>query len=334
MFSEGAFPVPIAPPAEASVRRVDPCTLVTYDDATRVFGQPASSTSESTSPQVWQCRWVARHDSQRNVSITVDESPHRDVRGFMRNAARNGHGAVEGVGEEAYAFNSPAGFTQLDIREGDGLLALLLNDASRTDRVDALVEVGRKAVERLRSGEGVHMEPGPLQAIVGRWTAGHEGEQLELDVSDDLALTLSARGSSGELTEGKGYVDLLEDGRARLHLPPGVGRTMGAKFDHDAIAQRFYENGFEMMLFDGSRIAWSRPGTVAAPDAPPKPSSASGTTTAAAPQSAPSGQSDLDRAKQTTSDAGRKAVDATGRAASEVGGFFKGLFGKRPKKDE
>lgn len=223
--SDQAYLVPLRT-AAAPVRTVQACTLVTMRQAQTVLGGPVRSVTPATDePRTWSCVYQRLGDRRLQISLTVDENPNRDAKGYMANQRRNGHVGVAGLGDEAYLFDSPAGFAQLDVLVGDTLLQFGLSGPD-FDRTVAIEGLAKTAVARLAGGGGRTVEAAPEDRLVGTWVARDRDWRLLMTIKPDRAFNLSVAGDlTGTMSAGGGRWTLVT--RARRPLADGTYTSRG-----------------------------------------------------------------------------------------------------------
>ncbi|MEA3411675.1 MAG: hypothetical protein U9R74_09060 [Pseudomonadota bacterium] len=182
-----SYLIPTEPQAAATVRVVDPCRLITTQDAEYALGAAVHRVPPHyDEPHTWSCIYQVGDDQRQRLSLKMDENPAVNSRGYMANRRKS----VPDLGDEAYVFDSPAGFATLDVRLGDTLLKFGLGnpDSGREQTITALAQ---QAVGRMVAGEGILAEALPDAKLTGEWTATHDNRKLLLIVRPDKALTLS-----------------------------------------------------------------------------------------------------------------------------------------------
>lgn len=189
--SDRTYLIPAQPSTDDSVRVVDACRLITSQEAQAALQKPVHSvTPDTAQPHTWSCLYQVGSNAQQQLGITIDENPARNAHAFMDRQRRNGRRAVSGLGDEAYLFDSPAGFAQLDVRLGDTLMQLSLSGPT-SGREQTITRLARQAVARVASGEAIGADEAPDARLVGNWNIVHRNLRLALEVRPDQSLRLS-----------------------------------------------------------------------------------------------------------------------------------------------
>ncbi len=125
--------VTLAVPARAG--GVDVCSLIEPSQIEAALGGPAARAPGGT---VNGCAWRSAAVAGDGVTIQVDDGGQEK---FAFDRGRLTTVALPGVGDDAFAFNSVAGFVQLGLMKGGTYVTLVLqlqNDPGRLDKAKAL----------------------------------------------------------------------------------------------------------------------------------------------------------------------------------------------------
>ena len=147
-----------------SQTKTDPCALATVDEVADAL---QDQVGPGQNDGIGDCQYQGASGYQSQLQIGVDENPGR-AGFFDAQAAQGNMQPVEGVGDGALAFDSPAGFTQVMVLKGDVLMSVTLSSERVTDRLAAASALARLAVERLGTEAAMAKIPG-LEALVGDW---------------------------------------------------------------------------------------------------------------------------------------------------------------------
>lgn len=146
--------------------KTDPCALVTADEVAAAL-QDRVGPGENDGIGDCNFRGASGYDSA--AAIAVDENPgRRDF--FESQAARGNVTRLDGIAEGAFAFDSPAGFTQVTLLKGETLATVTLSSPRLANRLEAAAALARAAAARLGTEAALAKEPG-LEALVGEWFA-------------------------------------------------------------------------------------------------------------------------------------------------------------------
>jgi hypothetical protein len=175
---------------QSTIRTIDPWALITADEAAQALGVPVvRGNPTSQGMNTWSCLYHSTQSKQIQVQLLIDESPHRDKKGVMDNMKRQGHTPIPGLGDEAYYFDSPIGFFQLDVLVGDTLLQFGMN-GTEDELTKAKTLVG-KAIQRMISGEGAGEKPSAQLQVVGNWFFNEGGETNVLSIKENGAWSIT-----------------------------------------------------------------------------------------------------------------------------------------------
>jgi hypothetical protein len=210
--ADQSYLIPTQPQSAATVRAVDPCRLIAAAEAESALGAAVRKVPPHyQEPHTWNCIYQVGEDQQRRLSLKVDENPSVDSRGYMANQRRKGRKSVPDLADEAYLFDSPAGFATLDARLGDTLLEFSLGGPP-SGREQTITRLAHQAVQRMVAGEGIAAEASPDAKLTGEWTASAGGRTLLMIVRQDKALTISVSASQNGV--------LTTNGNRTVHDPP------------------------------------------------------------------------------------------------------------------
>lgn len=188
-IDDQSFIIPAVKTEQPSIRTVDPWSLITADEAAQALGVPVvRGNPTSQGKNTWSCLYQGAQNRQMQVKLLVDESPHRDKKGVMENMKRQGHTPLPGLGDEAYYFDSPIGFFQLDVLIGDTLLQFGMSGTSE-ELVKAKTLVGN-AVQRMISGVGAGEKPSAQLQVSGNWFFNEGGETNILSIKENGAWSI------------------------------------------------------------------------------------------------------------------------------------------------
>lgn len=224
--ADQSYLIPTQPQSAATVRAVDPCRLITAAEAESALGTAVRRVPPHyQEPHTWNCIYQVGEDQRRRLSLKVDENPSVDSRGYMASQRRKGRKSVPDLADEAYLFDSPAGFAILDARLGDTLLKFRLGGPA-SGREQTITRLAHQAVQRLVAGDGITAEASPDAKLTGEWTTSTGGRTLLMVVREDKALTISVFDSrNGVLTTNGNRWELLD--RARRALGSGSWESNG-----------------------------------------------------------------------------------------------------------
>jgi hypothetical protein len=159
-----SFPVPSQPIVYPPVKQVDACALVTPQEASAVLGLPSVNSippgPELVRPGVWACIYTAPGNQQELVQVTVDEYQFRDRKSYIQRLQQQGWEEVPGVGDSAFAFDSPAGLVTLDALVGETLLEIFISSGNSVG-LEEVAQLAKEAVHRWKSGVGISEVPPP-----------------------------------------------------------------------------------------------------------------------------------------------------------------------------
>ncbi|MGD9742536.1 MAG: hypothetical protein AB7V53_07825 [Dongiaceae bacterium] len=151
--------------------RTDPCALVTPDEVADAFGEPPGPPQNDG---IGGCNYMGSKSGwETQAAISVDENPGR-ADFFDAQASQGDRLTIDDLGDRAFAFDSPGGFTQVTVLKDETLLTVTISAASLEDRVGATTELARAAAERLGTEAALARIPG-LEALAGRWFADAAG---------------------------------------------------------------------------------------------------------------------------------------------------------------
>jgi hypothetical protein len=183
--ADQSYLIPTQPQSAATVRAVDPCRLIAAAEAESALGAAVRKVPPHyQEPHTWNCIYQVGEDQQRRLSLKADE---------------------------AYLFDSPAGFATLDARLGDTLLEFSLGGPP-SGREQTITRLAHQAVQRMVAGEGIAAEASPDAKLTGEWTASAGGRTLLMIVRQDKALTISVSASQNGV--------LTTNGNRTVHDPP------------------------------------------------------------------------------------------------------------------
>lgn len=156
--------------------QLDPCQMVTEDEVSRALGARAGpgkvgSLSRRGAEIVGgSCNYRVENSPTDQVSVGFEAYPGLNVpKAFEMTCKRATVKEMEGIGDGACAFVSPAGFVNLTVRAGDALVRVNLSSRTAKDVLASAQDLGRAAAERYAGGEAVARVPG-LEAFYGIWT--------------------------------------------------------------------------------------------------------------------------------------------------------------------
>lgn len=136
--------------AADAVTGVDPCSLVTVDEASSALGSAPAQNSSATS-----CTYTVAKDGFRSLSVVLgpegtDPAKFHDGMVQYAQAANTALLTVSGVGDEAYATTS-GNLDQLVARSGENYLTIVLINftGAQTDIVNTLQTLGQTALSRI-----------------------------------------------------------------------------------------------------------------------------------------------------------------------------------------
>jgi hypothetical protein len=196
-----------------SQTKTDPCALATVDEV-------ADALQDQVGPGhndgIGDCQYQGASGYQSQIQIAVDENPGR-AGFFEAQAGQANMKPIEGVGDSAFAFDSPAGFTQLTVLKGDVLMTVTLSSERVKDRVAAATDLARLAVDRLGTEAAMAKTPG-LEALIGRWF-GDAGDASRGTI-DRRSWSIDASGhwSMTAAPEHSGFL-AAQGGRWRVESP-------------------------------------------------------------------------------------------------------------------
>ncbi len=260
--NDPVYEIPVTSRTGAAARQVDACALLTAEDAAGLIGAVQSIDPGYLVAGTWGCTWQASGDAGRRVSLVVDQDPHRDAGAYLDRQARGGRTPVEGLGDRAVLFDSPAGAAFLDILVGETLLQLTLG-REEAGRDPAIRDLGRAVTERFNAGIGVTVTASPLHVLRGRWRTTVGGDRLALTVDEFDAFTLVA--DDGATTLGSGSIR-HQDRRARIIFDPSptlvsAAQKNGLRGFYGAMVveeRRVSRDAMDMRGHDLATIRWTR----------------------------------------------------------------------------
>lgn len=145
--------------------KTDPCALVTPDEVAEALGEPAGPAQNDT---IGGCSFMGASSGwESQAAIGVDENPGR-ADFFAMQAGQPNMLPVEDVGDRAFAFDSPGGFTQVTVLKDETLLTVTVSSSRVKDRLGAATELARVAAERLGTEAALAKAPG-LETMAGEW---------------------------------------------------------------------------------------------------------------------------------------------------------------------
>ena len=333
--NDRVYEIPVVARAAATARQVDACVLLTAEDAAALIGAVEPADPGYLVAMTYGCAWQAPGNANRRVSLVVDENPHRDAPAYLARQART-RTSVDGLGDRAVLFDSPAGAAFLDILVGDTLLQLSLG-RHEDGRDPAIRDLGRSVTDRFRAGEGVTVSAGPLDQLRGRWRTTIGGDRLSLVINEHDAFTLRSDHDAELLGSG----ELQHQARrARVIFEPSPALVRAAQkrrlrgFYGSLVVEdrRLSDTSMRMQGHDLVTIDWTREGAPASLPAPTivTPSVSTTPTTGSAGDAAgpatpvsPSSADIDDKIER----AGQKVQGWADKAGRKIGGFLDRLGG-------
>ena len=122
----GVFAIALAPPAQAGA---DVCGLVGQAQIEAALGGPAPRARGGTTNG---CAWRSAAKAGDAVTIQVDDGGREK---FLFDRGRLQTVALPGVGDDAFAFSSQAGFVQLGLLKNGTYVTIVLQRQDDPDRL-------------------------------------------------------------------------------------------------------------------------------------------------------------------------------------------------------
>lgn len=170
---------PVQPSAQAAAATtlpdiIDPCKLVTAEEAQRVLGVAVTTDRRTPQPRTQNdCRY--RADSTRQLAVRTYNGGGLDVAGAL--AQRLGRGAqrLDGIGDAASLDARPnAPGVSLEFYVGRASVTIEMFGAAREQAATAVQSLAAAAATRLTGGAGLFDVPGTA-AFAGTWIVRAEG---------------------------------------------------------------------------------------------------------------------------------------------------------------
>jgi hypothetical protein len=133
-------PAVAALPALLVAQNAAPCAVLDDNDAARALDGPVQRDTNPQSELPGTCAWRSATIAGDALTVT-EEAGGQSKYDFDRE--RMAAAALDGTGEAAFAFESPAGFVQLGMLAGGRYVSILLqlqNDPQRLARAVALAQ--------------------------------------------------------------------------------------------------------------------------------------------------------------------------------------------------
>lgn len=185
-----SFIIPAVKVDQPTIRIIDPWALITADEAAKALGVPVVRGNPTYQGiNTWTCQYHSTQSKQVQLQLLVDESPHRDRKGVMENMKRNKHTPLPGLGDEAYYFDSPIGFFELNVLVGDTLLQFGMSGT--TDELTKAKTLVGNAIQRMISGVGAGEKPSAQLQVVGNWFFNEGGETNVLSIKENGAWSIT-----------------------------------------------------------------------------------------------------------------------------------------------
>jgi hypothetical protein len=157
---------------------IDPCLLVTADDASAVLGATVANTDRRTPQARTQndCRYRVPSDYTRQLSVTTYNGAGMDIPGYLERHRRQGGEPLASVGDGAFTtYRDATGLTSVAFVIGAATFEITMSGVPRDRSIPAVQSLASQAAKRLTSGQGTFVVPG-LPGFVGTWTI-HAQEQ-------------------------------------------------------------------------------------------------------------------------------------------------------------
>jgi hypothetical protein len=202
-----AAPAPESPALAQSAATlpaiIDPCLLVTGDEATEVLG--VTVTAERRAPQAEQQNDCLYRASGRTLSVRSYNGRGMDPAGYLARRRDEGGQPLTGIGDGAtIAYRDATGITSVDFVIGHANFNILISGIPRERAEPAIRTLATQAVTRLKTSDAFQV-PG-TERFVGTWivsTRTDTGRELPRSIwwiENDGALRMQTTGSvSGTL---------------------------------------------------------------------------------------------------------------------------------------
>jgi hypothetical protein len=155
----------------------DPCRLVALKEAEDILGGPVMVDQKTPQPQNDNhCNYKSKKSYQNQITVTVNNSRGYSPGAKLQRDINQGKTAVEGIGDIATVFHSPAGFSAIYFADKDVGVGITVSGIS--DREQRVGVIASEAAKRIHSGDALYQVPG-TEAFAGTWLATMTSTDIE-----------------------------------------------------------------------------------------------------------------------------------------------------------
>jgi len=148
---------------------IDPCRLVTADEAGDLLGTAVKP--EQTTPQPKQqnnCLYRVPR-TERSLGVVSNNGGGLDVAAYLAGGRTRGGTPVDGIGDGAvFAYNEPLNITSLSFVIGAASFDVRVGGVPRARAEPAVRQLAAAAAKRAISSNGAFQEPG-MERLAGTW---------------------------------------------------------------------------------------------------------------------------------------------------------------------